>query len=490
QRESLLLPIALYLDAHNAADLNAPADAQAAALRRLLARDLGLVLLDTREVQPGLGVHSLPIDVDKPTPAEQQAAWVEALGPEAGTGPARLAGQFNLNLTTIQQVARAALPGPPGEPLTAAAWQSCLLRTRPRLDKLAQRLDPKVSWDDIVLPAEPEALLRQISAQVGQRATVYDTWGFRHKMNRGLGISALFVGESGTGKTMAAEVIANDLELNLYRIDLSAVVSKYIGETEKNLRQVFDAAEDGGVILFFDEADALFGKRSEVRDSHDRYANIEVNYLLQRMEAYRGLAILATNVRSALDPAFPRRLRFIVTFPYPGIPERRVMWDKVFPQPDAQRGHEGTPVEALDSDFLARIPLTGGSIHNTALGAAFLAAQAGTPVTMPLLLAAARTEVRKVEKPVSEAEFRLPSAVRARREAWQVRLADRASGEEMALHDIDYDRLAWHDVDDQAMAQALDRSVERARQANGALTTDLIAAELGKSRGLESGEPR
>lgn len=177
-----------------------------------------------------------------------------------------------------------------------------------------------------------------------------------------LGISALFSGESGTGKTMAAEVIAKALRLNLYRIDLSAVVSKYIGETEKNLRRLFDAAEDGGAILFFDEADALFGKRSDVKDSHDRCANIEINYLLQRMEAYRGLAILATNLRSSLDVAFTRRLRFIVNFPFPGIAERRRMWQLAFP---AQ-----TPLRGLDYHRLARLTLTGGSIHNAALNAA------------------------------------------------------------------------------------------------------------------------
>ena len=170
-----------------------------------------------------------------------------------------------------------------------------------------------------MLPTEQDALLRQITRPGAPAPARCTTSGASAaKMNRGLGISALFAGDSGTGKTMAAEVIANDLRLDLYRIDLSAVVSKYIGETEKNLRRVFDAAEDGGAILFFDEADALFGKRSEVKDSHDRYANIEINYLLQRMEAYRGLAILATNMKSALDPAFLRRLRFIVNFPFPG----------------------------------------------------------------------------------------------------------------------------------------------------------------------------
>src|SRR4051794_19433069 len=178
-------------------------------------------------------------------------------------------------------------------------------------------------------------------------------------MNRGFSISALFSGDSGTGKTMAAEVIANELRLNLYRIDLSAVVSKYIGETEKNLRRLFDAAEAGGSILFFDEADALFGKRSEVKDSHDRYANIEINYLLQRMEAYRGLAILASNMKAALDAAFVRRLRFIIDFPFPGVAERALIWDRAF--------GAGVRVIDVDTRWLARLNLAGGSISNVAL---------------------------------------------------------------------------------------------------------------------------
>ncbi|WP_257236721.1 ATP-binding protein [Nostoc sp. 'Peltigera malacea cyanobiont' DB3992] len=285
-------------------------------------------------------------------------------------------------------------------------WSACLASTRPQLDSLAQRLDPKATWDDIVLASEETNLLHQIADQIRQRSQVYQQWGFHNRMNRGMGISALFAGESGTGKTMAAEVIANDLQLNLYRIDLSAVVNKYIGETEKNLRRLFDAAEDGGAILFFDEADALFGKRSEVKDSHDRHANIEVNYLLQRLEAYRGLAILATNLKSSLDHAFMRRLRFIVNFSFPGVAERQVMWEKVFP-PE-------TPTEDLDFNRLARLNLTGASIHNVALNAAFLAAQAGTDVTMALVLTAARTEFRKLDRPVNEADFRVlvPTGVR------------------------------------------------------------------------------
>ena len=217
-------------------------------------------------------------------------------------------------------------------------------------------------------------------------------------MNRGLGISALFAGDSGTGKTMAAEVIANDLNLILFRIDLSAVVSKYIGETEKNLRRVFDAAEDGGAILFFDEADALFGRRSEVKDSHDRYANIEINYLLQRIEAYRGLAILATNMKGALDKAFLRRLRFIVNFPFPDASQRRAMWERAFP--------EDAPRMGLDLSKLSSFNLTGGSIHSIALSSAFMAAGNGGVVTMPLVLDAVRTEFRKLERPINEADFR------------------------------------------------------------------------------------
>jgi SpoVK/Ycf46/Vps4 family AAA+-type ATPase len=276
-------------------------------------------------------------------------------------------------------------------------WDACLVRTRPSLDALAQRLETKATWDDIVLPEEETNLLRQMAAQVRHRSKVYDEWGFRDRMNRGLGVNALFAGESGTGKTMAAEVIANELRLNLYRIDLSAVVSKYIGETEKNLRRLFDAAEDGGAILFFDEADALFGKRSEVKDSHDRYANIEVNYLLQRIETYRGLAILATNLKGSMDSAFMRRLRFILNFPFPSLESRKQMWQKVFPPQ--------TPIAELDYDHLGRLNLTGGSIHTTAINAAFMAARQEEGVGMATVLAAAKSEFRKLERSIYEGDF-------------------------------------------------------------------------------------
>jgi hypothetical protein len=398
-RDSLLLPLALYLDAHEFEQAGGP-DSPAQRVGRFLARTGGLVFVDTRD---GIDLPAPPaavLEVARPTPAEQQQAWAAALGTRAPSLPALLSAQFDLNCSTIAAVAHAAAPvdGPGEQALAERVWNACREKTRPALARLAERLDPRADWDQLVLPAPETALLRQVVAQVRARTEVYDGWGFRARMNRGLGVSALFAGESGTGKTMAAEVLANALRLDLYRIDLSAVVSKYIGETEKNLRAVFDAAEGGGVILLFDEADALFGKRSEVKDAHDRYANIETDYLLQRMDAFGGLAILATNMKSALDPAFLRRLRAIVNFPYPGPDERRRIWERVFPP--------ATPLGVLDFERLARLSLTGGNIQSIALAAAFMAAEAGTPVTMSLLLEAGRIELRKFDRPVNEAEFR------------------------------------------------------------------------------------
>jgi SpoVK/Ycf46/Vps4 family AAA+-type ATPase len=239
--------------------------------------------------------------------------------------------------------------------------------------------------------------LRDLAAHVRQRALVYETWGFARTSERGLGISALFAGISGTGKTLAAEVLARELSLDLYRIDLSQVVSKYIGETEKNLRRIFEAAEEAGAVLLFDEADALFGKRSDVKDSHDRYANIEVSYLLQRMEQYRGLAVLTSNMRNALDQAFLRRLRFIVEFPFPDFEQRLAIWRRVFP--------EGVPLGAIDWTRLGGLNIAGGTIRNIALAAAFSAADAGRPVEMTHLLRAARSEYRKLDKPLYDVEL-------------------------------------------------------------------------------------
>ncbi|QGZ38231.1 SpoVK/Ycf46/Vps4 family AAA+-type ATPase [Pseudoduganella flava] len=395
QRESLLLPLALYVDTDDL-DPAGAGEAHRAAINRLLLRTGGVMFLATREPWARLGRAVVSVDAAKPSTAEQQRAWQDVLTQEperAASDAATLASHFNLNVDDIRRIAAQA----DGAAL-APLWDSALLHARPALDQLAQRIDPVAGWDDLQLPDAETALLRQIAGQVAQRGAVYDEWGFRARMNRGLGISALFAGDSGTGKTMAAEVIARELHLLIYRIDLSAVVSKFIGETEKNLRKLFDGAEDSGAILFFDEADALFGKRSEVKDSHDRYANIEVNYLLQRMEAYRGLAILASNRKGALDTAFLRRLRFIVNFPMPAPSQRERIWRRIFP-PE-------TPLEELDWQRLAQFGLSGGSIHNAALNAAFLAARAGRKVDMPLVLEAIRGELRKLEKPVSEADFR------------------------------------------------------------------------------------
>ncbi len=410
-RELRLLPAALYVELDDIVGALAPPDI--ATVRRFFSQIEGVCFVGSRDSVSALDRTSISFAVGKPTPAEQHRAWQALVEDERNTErqalintdadapdiPASLAGQFNLSLPAIHAVADQVGVVTDAKDLADRLWDACLATTRPQLDSLAQRLDAKAIWEDIVLPDEACTLLRTIVDQVRLRSQVYDEGGFRQRMNRGLGISALFTGPSGTGKTMAAEVLADELRLNLYRIDLSQVVSKYIGETEKNLRRLFDAAEDGGALLFFDEADALFGKRSEVKDSHDRYANIEINYLLQRIESYQGLAILATNRKEALDSAFLRRLRFMIDFPIPSETDRMRMWERIFP-PD-------TEVESLDYDRLARFNLTGGNIHSIALNAAFLAAaqKPSSPVTMAHVLAAARMEHRKLDRPINEAAF-------------------------------------------------------------------------------------
>jgi hypothetical protein len=349
-----------------------------------------------------LGNRSLVrIDVERPTIGERRALWERALGPavqQVNGVLENILSQFDLDPGSFRSVCADVLSSRQAEtPIGERLWDSCRVQARARLDALAQRIEPAATWEDIVLPEPQLRVLREIAIHVRHRSQVYHSWGFAERTSRGLGISALFAGPSGTGKTMAAEVLANELRLDLFRIDLSQVVSKYIGETEKNLRRVFDAAEKGGAILLFDEADALFGKRSEVKDSHDRYANIEVSYLLQRMEAYHGLAILTTNLSKALDAAFLRRLRFVVHFPSPEIAQRAEIWRRIFPG--------STPTENLDVNKLARLNVTGGNIRNIALGAAFLAAGAGEPVRMNHLLRAARNEYQKIEKPLTENEI-------------------------------------------------------------------------------------
>jgi ATPase family associated with various cellular activities (AAA) len=396
QREAALSTSALLIDAH---DLDNSDAAHTGAVTRLIDQLTTPVLLSARARWKNTRRLMLTLDVSKPTTDEQHALWQSALGAHSISLDGKLnalVSQFDLSASSIRAAAMNRQSGKT-PPEWVTLWDACRTQARPGLDDLAQRIHPVATWEQLVLPDAQRTILREITAHVRQRYQVYETWGFASKSARGLGISALFAGASGTGKTMAAEVLANELRLDSYRIDLSSVVSKYIGETEKNLRRVFDAAEEGGAILLFDEADALFGKRSEVKDSHDRYANIEISYLLQRMEEYRGLAILTTNMKEALDPAFLRRIRFIVHFPFPDLAGREEIWRGIFP---AQ-----TPTEELAIDKLARLNVAGGNIRNIALNAAFLAADANQPVRMNHMLRAARAEYAKIEKPLTDAEI-------------------------------------------------------------------------------------
>ncbi len=379
---------------------------------RFLERAGGPMFIASRERRRFAQRPAVSLDVHKPTHDEQAAVWRTALAAlqEGLNGDVDvLASQFNLSVPAIQAASASAMSSlesrnvpvkdsdrSSSTRLSREVWEACRVQGRSRLDDLAQRVEPAAEWDDLVLPEPQRQVLHDIAVHCRQRARVYGQWGFAAKSPRGLGISALFSGASGTGKTLAAEVLARELQLDLYRIDLSQVVSKYIGETEKNLRRVFDAAEEGGAILLFDEADALFGKRSEVKDSHDRYANIEISYLLQRMETYRGLAILTTNLKGALDSAFLRRIRFIVQFPFPDGAGRAEIWRRIFPS--------STPTDGLQVSKLSRLNVAGGNIRNIALHAAFLAADSGEPVRMTHLLRAARSEYAKLEKPLMEAE--------------------------------------------------------------------------------------
>jgi hypothetical protein len=401
EREAALDRLVLLLEADEFDSSDAAGEA---AVRRFVQTLRSPLLLSVREHRAMVERPQFWFELPKLSLAEQVDIWKEVLGAAStsinGTVE-RLVSHFSLSPSVIRTAAaqaleRSELAEASHSGLASSLWNLCRVHARPRLEGLAQRLEPAACWDTLVLPERQKQLLAQIVLQVRHRSQVYESWGFATQGARGLGISALFAGPSGTGKTMAGEVLANELKLDLYRIDLSQVVSKYIGETEKNLRRVFDAAEEGAAILLFDEADALFGKRSEVKDSHDRYANIEVSYLLQRMEAYRGLAILTSNRCEAIDSAFLRRIRFVVEFPFPDAAQRAEIWRRVFPNQ--------TPTADLRIDRLARLNAAGGQIRNIALSAAFLAANAGEPVCMAHLLTAARSEFGKLERPLTDSE--------------------------------------------------------------------------------------
>jgi hypothetical protein len=317
-----------------------------------------------------------------------------------------LSGQFDLNSGQIVAAASSAMShalqcGRELQPLDL--FEAARLHSGHHLADLAHKIEPRYEWDDLVLPETPKTMLMEMVRMVQSRPLVLETWGLGKKLASGSGVSALFSGPPGTGKTLAAQIMANQLGIDLYRIDLSTVVSKYIGETEKNLEIIFREASQSNAILFFDEADSIFGKRSEVKDAHDRYANIEVGYLLQRMENYSGVAILATNLQANLDEAFTRRLQFIISFPFPDETYRKQIWEVLMP-PDL-------PVSGkLDTSLMAkRFKVSGGSIRNIIVSAAYLAAADGGKLTMDHLLHGTRREFQKMGRLIQDDDFSLSS---------------------------------------------------------------------------------
>ncbi len=405
-RESLFFQAPLYL---SGIDVLGGEDGKA----RLLAKALGRIIQDFGWITYGAGErpwrpHDLTrfarfhsIEMPLPSVSIRDLVWrraMERLWPEASQIPTdSLARRFRLTPGWISDAITAArqeheLAGDGAAPKSSDLAAACRNQSNQRLGDLAAKIEPRYGWDDIVLPLDTQDLLREISAQVRHRHRVLTEWGFEQKLVYGTGLSALFSGPPGTGKTMAAQVIARDLEVDLYKIDLANVVSKYIGETEKNLGRIFDEAETSNAVLFFDEADALFGKRTEVSDAHDRYANIEVSYLLQKMEEYSGIVVLATNFRNNMDDAFIRRIRFIVDFPFPDEASRRRIWKVHFPAT--------APVsDDMDFDLLGKeINVAGGNIKNIVLNAAFRAADGGSGIDMRHIIESTKREFCKIGK--------------------------------------------------------------------------------------------
>ncbi|WP_266156964.1 ATP-binding protein [Dyella silvatica] len=417
QRDLTLIDACLLLDAGDSQD-KVLQDRVISVVERI---DRGPIVTARAPLRGWLQRRPLTHSLKVPEGHDRKRLWVEALnGIDLPDGALeRAMGQFHLSASALRTVAQklradraeADLLKPDAiRPdfiqheandantldLSERLWLHCRSEGATALAGLAESVPVRARWDDLVLPEAQLALLRSLIAHLRSRTQVFDDWGFAAHSARGLGTAALFCGASGTGKTMAAEIVAGALQLDLWRIDLSQVVSKWIGETEKNLAQIFDAADAGGAVLLFDEADALFGKRSEVKDSHDRYANLEISFLLQRMENYRGLAVLTTNNESALDQAFLRRLRVIIPFPFPDAQMRERIWQRIFPLQ--------TPLQDVQANKLARLQFSGGTIRNVALTAAFLAAGAGTPITMPHLRTAAEIESTKIKRPFSRTE--------------------------------------------------------------------------------------
>ena len=364
-----------------------------------------VVLHGTRGWDPGWS-RTVPflLDADLPSAEERRAVWLASLdgtaSPDVGAAVAAL--PFRLAPEAVVRAAEA------GRLAAAAAGRELAVgdvaggaraQNAAGLERLARRVEPRVAWGDLVLPGGTVQQLRELTGRARHRDLVLDEWGMSRTSLKGRGVTALFAGDSGTGKTMSAEVIAGALGLDLYVIDLSTIVDKYIGETEKNLDRVFSEADRVNGVLLFDEADAIFGKRSEVKDARDRYANVEVAYLLQRMEQFDGMAVLTTNLRANVDEAFLRRLDAIVDFPLPDVDDRRRLWER-------NLSANAPKADDIDVDFLARrFTLTGGNIRNVAVGAAFLAADGGRSMGMEDLVRETAREYRKLGRLCTEAEF-------------------------------------------------------------------------------------
>jgi hypothetical protein len=354
--------------------------------------------------RPLEGAAWIDVPLRLPDPAERRRLWKAAADGAFALSAAEasaLAAKFRFTTGRIERTVRTAerlLEWERGGARAEATLDSKALhragymQVRHRLGEKAVKLEPKFAWEDLILPDDTKSLLRQACNRLSYRHVVVGEWGFERKFAYGKGISMLFTGPPGTGKTMSAMVMAREMDAELYRIDLSRMVSKYIGETEKNLSDIFDEAQLSGAILFFDEADALFGKRSEVKDAHDKYANMETSYLLQKMEEYDGLTILATNFSQNLDEAFTRRIQFIVRYPFPDPAQREQLWRSTFPK-------ESPVVHDIDFEYLSRtFDLAGGPIKNVVLTAAFLAAEDGVPIGMKHMIEAVKQEYKKTGK--------------------------------------------------------------------------------------------
>jgi SpoVK/Ycf46/Vps4 family AAA+-type ATPase len=409
-REALLQNSALYLQAFDVLLEDRESKNPSELLVQVLTTFPGLVFLagnESMEFNKNLINNGfIPCTFPLPAYSVRRQLWNSCLKDyklAKGVDLNELASKFKLSGGQIKDAARATCNFSGGQNPTSplsmeSLYKSCKVQSNQKLSSIALKTSSHYTWEDIILPEDTLEHLKEVSGFIKYKGKVHSDWGFEKKLSLGKGLNVLFSGPPGTGKTMAAEILANEVKLDLYKIDLSSLVSKYIGETEKNLKLIFEEAETSNSILFFDEADALFGKRSEVKDSHDRYANIETAYLLQKMEEQEGIVILASNFRKNMDDAFLRRLHFTVEFPLPDEKSRENIWRKTFPKE--------TPIaKNVDFSFLSKFKLAGGNIKNIVLAASFLAAENSKDVTMEHLIKATKREYQKIGKLFTEADF-------------------------------------------------------------------------------------